>query len=158
MATSLWKGSLKLRQWLFSAVVSPDWQPSKKYEELKYGKLFTKLLKTLTLSSKGKGQGEEVCSAELDRNVAPGTRSHGRDISALKEVKRKDCVMTKDRDQAGVPSIMHVQYLADAIWLFCMINWTVCGNILEKLARVEQGSPLKSCPTLKMSWFFSRNL
>ena len=114
------KKSLKLHkkkkcpcQRLFSAVVFPGWQFRKKQEEPKHGKLQTKLLKTLTLSSRGKG--EEICLVAPDRNVVPGGRSHGCGISALIQPNRKDCVMTWDRSEAGVANTMDIQYLTNAV-------------------------------------------
>lgn len=45
---------------------------------------------------------------ELGRTVVPGSGSHGRGMPALIGMKRKDCVVAKDRTQAGALGTMHV--------------------------------------------------
>ena len=52
---------------------------------------------------------------ESDRNVVPSGRSRGWSVSALIQLNRKDCVMTEDWSQAGVPNTTHVQYLTNAV-------------------------------------------
>lgn len=48
-------------------------------------------------------------------NVASGSRSCEHGIATLTCLNRKDCVMTKGRNRSGIPNIMHMQYLTNAV-------------------------------------------
>ena len=60
---------------------------------------------------------------------------------------------TWDRSQAVVPNTTRVQYLTNAVWLFCRTNWRVCENISGKLTGAGKGS-FEVCLLKFLSSFF----